>query len=218
MAEMQGATASTNGVSGLVPAPQAGEQNLFLRGDATWANPTAALELIVSDLSDDVIDIGTDLSNLRGTDTGNITIRQIAANEVAKIVAQAPTEFDTLKEIADWISGHEDSLDVAQLENDVAGLKAVVYDTIEVIDPETQEVITPAVDGLVTRVGRLETQMTTANSNISNLQSVTGILVTDVANLKDDVSYLQDDVADLQQDVSDLDNRLKWQDLIQTND
>jgi hypothetical protein len=33
---MRGATASTDGVAGLVPAP-AGSQNMFLRGDGTWA-------------------------------------------------------------------------------------------------------------------------------------------------------------------------------------
>jgi hypothetical protein len=35
---MTGATASTDGVAGLVPAPTAGSQNMFLRGDGTWAN------------------------------------------------------------------------------------------------------------------------------------------------------------------------------------
>jgi hypothetical protein len=34
---MRGASAQTNGVSGLVPAPKAGQQELFLRGDGTWA-------------------------------------------------------------------------------------------------------------------------------------------------------------------------------------
>jgi hypothetical protein len=33
---MVGATASTAGVKGVVPAPSAGEQEEFLRGDGTW--------------------------------------------------------------------------------------------------------------------------------------------------------------------------------------
>lgn len=33
---MQGATAITNGVSGLVPVPSAGDQNKFLKGNGTW--------------------------------------------------------------------------------------------------------------------------------------------------------------------------------------
>lgn len=38
VSEMSGATAETAGSAGLVPAPEAGDQNKFLRGDGTWAN------------------------------------------------------------------------------------------------------------------------------------------------------------------------------------
>ncbi len=38
--DMTGATASTAGTHGLVPAPAAGKQNQYLRGDGTWATPT----------------------------------------------------------------------------------------------------------------------------------------------------------------------------------
>jgi len=37
---MSGASASANGSQGLVPAPTAGKQGYFLRGDGTWAVPT----------------------------------------------------------------------------------------------------------------------------------------------------------------------------------
>ena len=39
---MTGATASTDGASGLVPAPTAGDQTKFLKGDGTWAAPPEA--------------------------------------------------------------------------------------------------------------------------------------------------------------------------------
>lgn len=38
---MGGATATRDGVAGLVPAPKAGEQDYFLRGDGTWAKATS---------------------------------------------------------------------------------------------------------------------------------------------------------------------------------
>jgi len=41
---MVGATSSVAGTAGLVPAPAAGEQAEFLRGDATFANPVALPE------------------------------------------------------------------------------------------------------------------------------------------------------------------------------
>ena len=37
VAQIVGATASTAGVQGFMPAPQAGQQNMFLRGDGTWS-------------------------------------------------------------------------------------------------------------------------------------------------------------------------------------
>jgi hypothetical protein len=37
---MAGATSSADGEQGFVPKPTAGEENLFLRGDGTWGNPT----------------------------------------------------------------------------------------------------------------------------------------------------------------------------------
>lgn len=38
---MQGATASADGASGLVPAPEAGDQDKMLKGDGTWGNAPA---------------------------------------------------------------------------------------------------------------------------------------------------------------------------------
>lgn len=39
VAEMVGATSETAGTAGIVPAPKAGEEGKFLRGDGTWAEP-----------------------------------------------------------------------------------------------------------------------------------------------------------------------------------
>lgn len=36
-------------------------------------------------------------------------LKKIVADEVAKLVNNAPEDFDTLKEISDWISTHEES-------------------------------------------------------------------------------------------------------------
>ena len=214
---MVGATASTNGVAGYVPAPQAGEQNLYLRGDATWANPTAAVELSISNLSSNLSAVTSDLLSLRGNDTGNVTIREIALEEVAKVVANAPSSFDTLKEIADWISDHEDALDLAEIKSDISDLQAVVFDTIEETDPQTGEIITPASDGLVTRVGDLEDALFITNSNVSNLQSVTSTLSTDVAGLQTRMTAAETTISNHTTAINDMDQRLRWQDLISDN-
>lgn len=61
---------------------------------------------------------------LVGTESGDDTksVRTIAADEVAKIVANAPASFDTLKEIADWIQN--DTTGAASMANDIDALKA----------------------------------------------------------------------------------------------
>ena len=62
--------------------------------------------------------------------------REIAAEEVAKIVASADTDFDTLKEIADWIAN--DATGAASMANDIASLKAISADTrLDALEAET---------------------------------------------------------------------------------
>ena len=51
--------------------------------------------------------VDTLIGNVTGDDAKSA--RGIAAEEVAKIVANADSSFDTLKEIADWISTHSES-------------------------------------------------------------------------------------------------------------
>lgn len=61
------------------------------------------------------------------TGTGEGSIAAIAAMEVAKIVADADANFDTLKEIADWITN--DTTGAAAMANDIAVLQTLVGDT-----------------------------------------------------------------------------------------
>ena len=44
---MVSASASSAGKSGLVPAPAAGDQNKYLRGDGTWTFPTAQTTITI---------------------------------------------------------------------------------------------------------------------------------------------------------------------------
>ena len=61
------------------------------------------------------------VETLIGSDTGK-SVREVAAAEVAKIVADADESFDTLKEIADWILN--DTTGAADMANDIAALEA----------------------------------------------------------------------------------------------
>ena len=57
----------------------------------------------------------------QGFATGQ-SVRQISAEEVAKIVNSADTKYDTLKEISDWILN--DTTGAASMANDIQALKA----------------------------------------------------------------------------------------------
>ena len=95
---MVGATANAAGSAGVVPAPRAGDENKYLRGDGTWATVDATgLE-----------NLRTAVSTLVGQDTGK-SVREVASEEVADIVAGAPAAYDTLQEIAAWIINHPDN-------------------------------------------------------------------------------------------------------------
>ena len=156
----KGATAEENGTTGLVPAPTAGQENLFLRGDGTWANPVESVSTLVESIQEQITTIvGDDLDK---------SIRDIAKEEassaVATIIANAPEEFDTLKEIADWIQKNQDSIDVAGLTQRVSNLEDVINGIEE--DPEHPEIEAKA--GLVSIVSTLQTDLDTLEETVAN--------------------------------------------------
>ncbi len=95
LSEMVGATANADGAGGTVPQPHAGDQNKFLRGDGTWASPS----LDLAQLQQDVVDLQAVTTTIVGNDS-NKSMREVAAEEVATIVGNAPQAYDTLQEIA----------------------------------------------------------------------------------------------------------------------
>lgn len=66
---MTGATATTDGTSGLVPAPAKGTQGQYLRADGTWATPTNTTYNPVTTKTDGLM-IASDKVKLDGIETG----------------------------------------------------------------------------------------------------------------------------------------------------
>lgn len=104
---MSGATAEAAGKAGLVPAPQAGDQNKFLRGDGVWA------EVPVVNLTEDQINaipgLITTVGKIDGDENTEGSFRQVIEQEVTNLVGGASEAFDTLKEIQDWITTDGDA-------------------------------------------------------------------------------------------------------------
>ena len=64
----------------------------------------------------------TAIATLNGTGVGSVS--KTVADAIANIVAEAPESFDTLKEIADWISGHGN--DAATMNSSIKANKASI--------------------------------------------------------------------------------------------
>lgn len=127
---MTRATADAAGTSGLVPAPAAGEQDKYLRGDGTWAAPLSDEQLTtlgkVDGLETQVGSIEINISELN-TSVGSLQ------TQYNNLIKDAPAALDTLKEIADWITNDETGTQaliqrVINIETNVTGLQNTVGD------------------------------------------------------------------------------------------
>ena len=151
LGQLTGATETTDGTSGVVPAPKAGDQGKFLRGDGTWA----AIPGI-----EDIATLKTTVSTLIGDDFGQ-SVRAIALDTLTKalIPEDAKESLDTLQEIADWIQNHPSS--PAEFNSEIKRLQEAVFDTT---NAETGEVI----PGLQTKVANFSTILSTLQVSVGD--------------------------------------------------
>ena len=194
IAVMKGATADKDGEAGLVPVPTQGQQNLFLRGDATWADPTVELKATVAALIAD----DTDKS-----------IREIARDELKTVIGTADEAFDTLGEIEEWIKNHEDASDVLKLTNKVTNLENIVSNGIPGTDGEIK---TPS---LVKQVGDLNESFKKLNETVNGTENdQTSGLVYVTSDLKTKVGTLTTTVTEHTEKITQIEEKLRWQDLV----
>lgn len=126
--------------------------------------------------------VKADVTKLVGADKGedgraNKTVREIASEEVAKIVNGAPEAYDTLKEVSEWISTH--GTDAATMNTQINTNKAAIEKlngTAETVGSVTNTV-NAAIDGALKVDGKdkyaLAADLTTANGKITALETKT---------------------------------------------
>ena len=124
------------------------------------------------------------IDNLSGFTAEVVTdehIRELASEEIAKIVDSADTRFDTLKEIADWIIN--DSTGAPELANDVQELKR--------------------------QVSGLTNDVSEAQDDINNLESSVRLLNNTTLETSDKINALSASVVTNKNDIADLRNSIE---------
>lgn len=91
---------------------------LASKDEVAYTDLAAALKTLIDGKAEQ-----TTVDTLVGSDTGK-SVRTVASEEVAKIVAGADASYDTLKEIADWILS--DTTGAAKMSNDIDRLDAIL--------------------------------------------------------------------------------------------
>lgn len=200
VSEMVGATDSSDGAAGLVPAPKAGEEGYFLRGDGSWA----AIE-IKDSLSRKIV---ADLDEAQ---------EYVANNEDAdQYIYMVPIEGATGSNKYDEyiVITTKD----AESGEDIRSLELVGDWTVDLSDYATKS----EVEVIATTVGNLENSL----SNYTTLEQVNQAITSATSSLTDTFVTIVDFNAavgnldellaanqSLVSKVDELDNRLKWQDI-----
>lgn len=126
-----------------------------------------ALQGDVAEQSEEVAAVGAKVDTLQGTDSGK-SVRTIAAEETAKIVGNAPANYDTLKEIADYIATdatgaaelsnkvNKNTTDIAKVAEDLSATHQLASNAESAIS-EVVELTIPAIEGeLENKLGKTE--------------------------------------------------------------
>ena len=118
------------------------------------------------------------------------TVGDKVAEEIAKIVANAPEDFDTLKEIADWISTHSDSAaamnSAIQKNRDaVSSLKTLLG-----VDSSTNLWTSSELTGIKADVAQAKEDITTLTTTVSNNTDNIATHSSDIATMKEQIEAL----------------------------
>lgn len=162
---MQGSTGVTSGQRGLVPDQPAGTQDFFLSGSGQWVNPTPVIQQVINTNAANWF--GDDWDSTQNAPVDGQTIRDIASDEVAKIVAEAPGTFDTLKEIADWIEAQPTVADITNLTTRVTNVETRIFTDV----PANPQTGAPAQPSLITQVTTLNANFSSLDTRVTNIES-----------------------------------------------
>ena len=125
-----------------------------------------------------------------------------SAAAVAKVVDGAPGSFDTLKEIADWISNNDHAQDVAQLVTDVADLKKIDHNAYKAADEATLASAKSYANSLA--AGKADTVHSHVIDNVEGLSNaLAGKAAVDHNHATSEITGLDDALAGKQDNLTE---------------
>lgn len=193
---MKGATASEDGVAGLVPVASAGQQEYFLRGDGTWA------DVGVSSLNTEV----SELKNVVGTaavkdEAGNITTpasglyAELENKADASTVSALQTEVSTLSTTVGTLVGEDSNKSVRAIATEVLTEALIPENASESLD--TLQEIAAWIQDHPEDAAEMNRAIQANTNSINTLNSSVGTLSTTVETLGGKVSALETAVGNL---------------------
>lgn len=151
-AQMTGATVDKDGTSGTVPAPKAGEENMFLRGDGTWAEAKQDLSAYYNNANYDtennklqLMNGDTVLKEIEISGGGGTKIVTFAGGTDAEIAKMIQAHYNDKINIADyWAVGDTRSVSLSAMSATGVGESHRAQDVQFVIgDFEHDDLATP---------------------------------------------------------------------------
>lgn len=124
------------------------------------------------------------LKTLTANTTPTKSISTMISEGIAKVVANAPASFDTLKEIADWISTHQ---------NDASAMNTAINTNTTNITNLTTKVNTNTtnISTNTTQINGIKGDITSINSVLQSLTNEINTLKTELQNAKAEIAYLK---------------------------
>ena len=232
---MEGATASTDGASGLVPVPKAGDQNKFLKGNKTWATidiPTFDSNVFVKNLNQEISLAGFNLAPVGAVPIKTSNGLEWSSNPGSG-VSRVITTLENLEQSIEDGTANENI--IYMIPNNSDPELSNQYDEYMIIQGELEHLGTFGEVNLENYV--LKTTFQNTISDINNIlndstNSETGIIqpgliskvntieiaqekVGDLSSLilSDNNTTLVEEVNSINNNVNDLSSRLRWHEL-----
>lgn len=152
-----------------------------------WIYLVDILNFFLDDKDSLITDTSTNktwLKTLTANTAPTKSISTMISEEIAKVVANAPASFDTLKEIADWISTHQ---------NDASAMNTAINTNTTNITNLTTTVNTNTtnISANANQINGIKGDITSINSVLQSLTNEINTLKTELQNAKAEIAYLK---------------------------